>query len=209
MRTLTWALVAALAVGGVLALPLLPARVPVHWAADGSPDGWGPPWVLALYPSVVAALLATFVRRLARRDPRGPVSEADLTRIDRLVLGIVALLAVVEGVTIAAALGLAVDVARTVLVSVGLLFAWIGAAMRDLGPNSYAGIRTPWTLRSEAVWRAVHERHGPVWTAGGLALAALAVVAPASWSVPMLLGCVLALVGAPVVDSWRLARTAP
>lgn len=42
--------------------------------------------------------------------------------------------------------------------------------------NWFVGIRTPWTLSSEAVWRRTHDRAGPLFKfAGLLALGALAV----------------------------------
>ncbi|RIJ58987.1 DUF1648 domain-containing protein, partial [Clavibacter lycopersici] len=36
----------ALGVAAVLLAPALPGRIAVHFSADGTPDGWGSPWLM-------------------------------------------------------------------------------------------------------------------------------------------------------------------
>lgn len=38
------AVVTAVIVAEIIALPFLPARVAIHWSPTGEPDGWGPAW---------------------------------------------------------------------------------------------------------------------------------------------------------------------
>lgn len=66
-RIIIWlplAVVTALVAAEIAALPLLPARVAIHWSVTGAPDGWGPPWgtigVTAAIGYGATALFAAF-----------------------------------------------------------------------------------------------------------------------------------------------------
>ncbi len=62
-------LVAAMLVAGWLALPRLPARVPVHWNAQGQVNGWGSPLAAAFLPPLLA-LGAVHFCGIKRREQR-------------------------------------------------------------------------------------------------------------------------------------------
>jgi uncharacterized membrane protein len=48
----------------------------------------------------------------------------------------------------------------TMPVMIGILFICMGFLMEHAEPNWFAGIRTPWTLSSERVWKKTHEQRG-------------------------------------------------
>jgi uncharacterized membrane protein len=56
---------------------------------------------------------------------------------------------------------------------VGGLLAVIGNYFQALRPNYFIGIRTPWTLQSEQVWKKTHKLGGRVWMGGGILIAIL------------------------------------
>ena len=49
--------------------------------------------------------------------------------------------------------------------------------MRVIRPNFTFGIRTPWTLACEEVWRSTHRASGPVFVVAGIATLIAALVA--------------------------------
>jgi len=49
----------------------------------------------------------------------------------------------------------------------GALLLTIGAVMRRMRPNAIMGVRTPWTLTSEASWNASHRVGGWIFMAIG------------------------------------------
>lgn len=71
-------------------------------------------------------------------------------------------------VTLAYNLGVPVDVGRLVPIGVGVLFIVLGNYMPKIKPNYFIGIRTPWTLESEAVWNKTHRLGGKVFIAMGI-----------------------------------------
>jgi len=62
-------------------------------------------------------------------------------------------------------MGYLVQVDRLLPIGVGLLFAFLGNYLTRIEPNWFIGIRTPWTLSSDAVWRKTHRSTLPVWGA--------------------------------------------
>ena len=59
--------------------------------------------------------------------------------------------------------------------------------MINIKPNWFIGIRTPWTLSSDNVWRRTHQLFGRVWFYGGLLCAAISFFAPEEWTVALIL----------------------
>lgn len=86
--------------------------------------------------------------------------------IERMVL---LLLLAVHTLMIVHGLGHPLNMARAALLLVGLLMIGLGSVLPRLGPNFYAGIRTPWTLADETVRRRTHRTAGPIFTLGGIA----------------------------------------
>jgi uncharacterized membrane protein len=91
------------------------------------------------------------------------------------------------------------------LVGVGLLFVLLGFLMPRMQPNWFMGIRTPWTLTSDTVWRRTHAFSGRVFAGAGAVLVVLGFLQP-DHSVLILGVVVAAAVALPVVASYLLWR---
>jgi uncharacterized membrane protein len=70
--------------------------------------------------------------------------------------------------TLAVSLGYEVDVTRWMLAGVGVMFVVLGNYMPRIRSNWWMGIRTPWTLENEEVWRRTHRFGGRTFVAGGV-----------------------------------------
>lgn len=204
-RWLAPVLILALAVLAVLAWPHLPERMPVHWNGSFEVDRWGTRWEgVALLPGVALAvwLLLPLLRKI---DPlRGNYEAWEPTFW--LILNIVVLMEVVlEVAIIAFSLGWPVPMEQVILASVGVLFVGLGNYLPRVRPNWWVGIRTPWTLSSDHVWRETHRLGGRTFVLGGLITIAAAFVprAAAPWVAlaGLLLGAFVPVVYSYVV--WR------
>lgn len=183
----------------------LPQRVPSHWNLHGQVDGWmEKPWGPLLQP-LAATLVLGVLWVLPRIDPR----RANIERFEqdrRLLINLLILfLAVVEATTLGHALGWPVQVDRVILASIGLLLVGLGNYLPRIRSNWFMGIRTPWTLSSERVWRDTHRVGGRAFVGAGLvmALAALLPAALRPWAVGTAVAVAVAL---PLVYSyvaWR------
>jgi uncharacterized membrane protein len=186
----------------------LPAEVPTHWNLHGVVDSTMPKLPGAFLPSATAIAIWFLVPALRRIDPR----RASYDRFDatfHLILNAVVLvLAMLQGLVLASSLGLKVDMVRSMLVGVGVMFMVLGNYMPRLRSNWWMGIRTPWTLDSEEVWRRTHRFGGRMFMAGGLVTVA-ATLLPAEAASIVSFAAIMTAALVPVVYSyviWRAER---
>ncbi|MGH9260981.1 MAG: SdpI family protein, partial [Acidimicrobiales bacterium] len=111
----------------------------------------------------------------------------------------------VHALTIANGLGMAVPIERVVPLAIGVLLVFLGNYLARVEPNWFVGIRTPWTLSSDAVWRQTHRTGGPVFVVAGLVVAA-AALAPRAAAWPIMIAAIAGASLIPVVQSYVLWR---
>ncbi len=194
----------ALAVG-VWAWPRLPARVPTHWNIHGVPDGYSSRLAAVLImPGIVLGLTGLF-RILPRLDPRRINYEKFQDTYWLIANAVMLFLLGVHALVIANGLGYPVAMARLMPVGIGLLFIVLGNSLTRVQPTWFVGIRTPWTLSSDTVWRKTHRTGGFTFVIAGMAMIATAFVSgPLVWI--LLAAAAVLAVAVPVVQSYVLWR---
>jgi len=197
--------VAAMLAFALAVYPSLPERVPTHWGLSGEPDDWMPKWPGAFLPAAMAAGVWLLLIGLRRIDPRRAHYEKFDETFWLLVNLLVLFMALVEVVALGAALGWPLDVARVMLLAAGLLFVALGNYLPRVRSNWWMGIRTPWTLESERVWRETHRVAGWSFVFGGAVTMVAALLPPAARPWVALAGLVVAGF-VPVVYSYVLYR---
>lgn len=181
---------------------LIPTRVITHWGFDG-PDAWGSKMSL-IVPALMPLVPLLFAWFLPRIDPK---KENYARHSYAFTMTIVAVLVFVEGlygVMILSELGVSVDVNSAMVCGLGLLWVVIGNVMPQIKPNLMFGIRTPWTIADEDVWRRTHRFSGKIWVASGL-LMAVSNVLPGSLPVKVTLGILFGSGLISVVYSWWIS----
>ena len=83
------------------------------------------------------------------------------------------------------------------------MIAFLGNWMGKLRRNFYVGIRTPWTLSSDTVWRRTHRTGGALMVLGGLILAISAFLPRPAFLVLFVTTIVIVAV-IPIVQSYIL-----
>lgn len=181
-------------------------EVPLHWGIDGTPDRYGPAWEgLFMPPGVMAFVLGIF-SILKWIEPRQENLQKSMRARGGIALAVVLMMLVLQAGTIAVALGNAVPMVRLVLFAVGLMLMVMGNFLGKTRSNFFIGIRTPWTLSSDEVWRRTHRLGGKLFMVAGAVMTAGAwVLAEANLGYLIVAGVVPATV-IPVVYSWWLWR---
>jgi len=149
--------------------PQLPDKIPTHWNFKGEIDGYSGKLTGAFLMPVMNIIMYGLFIFMPVLDPKKENYKLfESTYIYFRYLFHIFFLGM-HGLIIAAALGYNVDTGRLVTLAVSLLLMLMGNVMGRLKHNYFVGIKTPWTLANEEVWRKTHRLGAVIWTGGGLA----------------------------------------
>jgi uncharacterized membrane protein len=114
-------------------------------------------WGVFLVPFLMLGFTAllTFIPRI---DPKRANYAKFQDYYDGFILVFALFLLAVQMMILLWALGMPISPNILFPVLVGVLFFYIGILLDHTEPNWFVGIRTPWTLSSETVWRKTHKR---------------------------------------------------
>ncbi|MGB9859430.1 MAG: SdpI family protein [Moorellaceae bacterium] len=154
-------------VAGLIIYPYLPERVPIHWNAAGQVDNYGSRTFGAFMLPLLTAGLYLLMLVLPLVDPRKENYPKFLGAYRIIRLALVLFMAVLYGIMLVAALGYYVPMDRIMPALLGLLFILIGNYLPRVRYNYFVGIRTPWTLADEEVWRRTHRWAGTLYVLAG------------------------------------------
>ena len=189
-RALSVAVVLGTLAVSVALLPSLPAEMATHWNAAGEVDDTMGKTAGALFVPGTMLFVLAMLHVAPAIDPKRGNIEGFRGAYEWFVAGTMAFLAYVHGLTLLWNLGYEIPIAVGVVPAVAALFVAAGFLIERAGQNWTVGIRTPWTLSDEDVWRETHRRGGLAFKlAGVVALVGLAFPEQAVWFVvvPLLL----------------------
>lgn len=185
--------------------PQLPDRLPTHWDIYGNIDGYsGKAFAVWFFPLLNLGLY--FLMVLAPKiDPRRENYKrfAGAYRLVRLFL--IIFLSGLNLVTLMAGLGYSIKVDLLVKLGVSLLFLIMGNVMGKFQHNYFVGIRTPWTLANEEVWRKTHRFSAKLWVASGIACVILTVLGTI-WANYLFFALVVIMCLLPLIMSYLFFR---
>jgi uncharacterized membrane protein len=204
-RWLGFVVAALAALLSVWAYPQLPPRIATHWNIAGQPNGYSSRAFAALLLPLMIVGVALPFQVLPKLDPWRDNYTKFADTYWLLANSATVFLLAVHGVVIAHGLGHPVSVQRIMPIALGLLFVVIGNYLARVEPNWFVGIRTPWTLSSEAVWRKTHRSAGRVFVVGGFVVIAESLLPPLTSGLAVA-GTLLVLAVAPIVQSYVLWR---
>jgi uncharacterized membrane protein len=134
------------------------------------------------------------------------VSFDDARDIYAIVLfATVSLLLGIEVTTLLSSAGMDLPLAVVLPVLLGFFFIVVGRLMPHIRRNTTIGIRLPWTVRDEMVWKKTHEHGGPVFVIAGVLIVLGSAVA-GTVVMPLAFGILVVAVLYITVWSYRLSR---
>jgi uncharacterized membrane protein len=149
---------------------LFPQEVPVHFNLDGEPDRYSDKsFGLFVMPAlnVILYVLLCIVPFVGPNRKNFQLFEKKYWII-RLVVHM--LLTFVAFLFAAYSLGYVFDLTRVVMYATVVLMLVLGNYMGNIRSNYFIGIRTPWTLSNDVVWRRTHRFTSKLWVFSSLAM---------------------------------------
>ncbi len=179
--------IAAVAVAvSIWAYPRLPPTVAMHWDLRGAPDGFSSRLLAVSIVPVVLLVMTGLYNVLPKLDPRGENYAKFLSTYWLIGNAVIVFVLVAHAMIIASGLGYSVRIDR--LMPLGF----------------FVGIRTPWTLSSDTVWRKTHRTGGWLMVLGGFVLAVGAFILPHGAFLPLFVTTIVIVALIPIVQSYVL-----
>ena len=178
---------------------VLPEKIPTHWNFEGEIDSWGSKKsaiYMALFP-VITYLTFLIIPKI---DPKKKLQQmgAKYQQLKFVFLVFTSALAIAI-----------LYITKTqnfqsfrVEILIGFLFILLGNYFQTVKPNYFIGIKTPWTLESESVWRKTHQLGGKLWLFGGILIVLLSLLLNKKYSNIAMLSIVAIVSIIPIVYSY-------
>lgn len=181
----------------------IPDEIPMHWNSKGEVDRWGEKGLDVFFLPLVSLGAYLLMLAVPYIDPkRKTESKQKGIRAFRSIIPF--LLTDIFLVIFSQWIGMNIDIGKGIGVVVTLFFIVIGNYLQSVRPNYFIGIRTPWTLESEDIWRKTHRMGGRLWMIGGILLLILSISVPTAAFFRVFSGGVLILAFAPILYSFYL-----
>lgn len=198
---LLWVVMLAAVAAGAILYPRLPEQVPSHWNFQGQVDGYSSRAFGAFFFPLLTIGVYILLVVAPKIDPRQENYARFAGAYRLLRWGFVLLFTALWVVTILAALSYPVNVGLIVKAGVGLLLVVIGNVMGQMRHNYFVGIRTPWTLANEEVWRKTHRLGARMFVVCGLICLVLSPVT-ALWGAYFYFASIMCAAVVPIVFSY-------
>jgi len=149
---------------GAYLYPQLPDQIPTHWNAQGEVDDYSSRDVGVFMMPVIS--LAIYLIFLA--IPHMAVFKKNVKEFyDSYAGGFFTILMLfmfgVQLFSLFAGLGSQFEIMYFMVPAISMLFGYIGYILPKVKRNFFIGIRTPWTLASDRVWKKTHEMGGKLF----------------------------------------------
>ncbi|WP_264448365.1 SdpI family protein [Bacillus cereus] len=175
------------------AWPNLPDTMIIHWGTEGA-NGFASKFnamLLLLGIMIFTYVLLTVTPKI---DPKKKNYDKFSRSYTIMNYSVLVVLFLINMLVIGVGLGYDIPMNSTPYILVGLLFIVIGNYLPQCKPNYFVGIKTPWTLSNEEVWRKTHRFSGKVFVVLG-SIMILSIFAPAAWKSFLVIGIIIGAVG--------------
>lgn len=178
----------------------LPTTIPIHFDAQGNPNNYGSRSYIAITILFLTVGSYFFLKYIPKIDPKKNfIIFQDTFYKLRVILALffstisfIIINSVKHGETSTS----------LILIIISLIISLLGNYMGNVRPNYFIGIRTPWTLDNELIWKRTHYLTGRLWFISGIAIGIFMLVLPINYIVPVFISCIVLLAIYPFAYSY-------
>jgi uncharacterized membrane protein len=187
----------------------LTATVPIHWDAEGNPNGYGPALLGFLLVPAITIGIAVMFSIIPMVEPRRENLQRSASAYRTVAVATTVLMFGIHIVVVLAGTGRDAPVALIVGGGVGLLFAAMGNVLTTVRSNYMFGVRTPWTLSSELSWDKTHRLVGRLFVVAGIGVFAASLLGQLLLVFWLLMGSVVVVLVVGFAYSYLVWRDDP
>ncbi len=179
----------------------LPLQVPTHFDLAGNPNGWTEKNSMPLL--FVGLQIGTYLLMLfiPRFDPKKKIEQMG-EKYYSLRLIITLFMSAISVYLLYVSTKSELN-PNFLFALIGAFFVVLGNYFQTVKPNYFIGIRTPWTLENEDIWKKTHRIGGKLWVIGGLIIILIAFITKNNFVLSISFGTVTSIITfAPIVYSY-------
>jgi len=144
----------------------LPERVPIHWNSKGEIDNWGNKLALIALLFMLPVLTYVILSVITKIDPQKKLTLMG-GKLYQLKFFLVLFMSILALFIVYSSKNQSFSSPNFTFVMIGALLMIFGNYFKVIRPNYFIGIRTPWTLKNEEVWKLTHVFAGKLWFIAG------------------------------------------
>lgn len=145
----------------------LPEKVPMHWNINGEIDRYGEKIELIIIPILLPLLVYIIFLVVPKIDPKNKLNKMG-NKLHSIKFLLTTFMSILALFIIYIAINESFTNPNYIVLLIGILYIIFGNYFKTIKANYFIGIRTPWTLESETVWKKTHKLGGKLWFAGGI-----------------------------------------
>ena len=167
-NSLTIIIIAITFLIGIFSYSYLPAELASHWNAQGEVNGYMTKfWGVFLLPIIMLGIFLLFFF-IPKIDPLKENYKKFRRYYDSFVLVIILFMFYTYLITLLWNLGIKINMSLALIPALGFLFIYLGIILKNVKRNWFIGIRTPWTISSDRVWKKTHELGSKLFIISGV-----------------------------------------
>lgn len=143
------------AISSLFFISILPDQIPTRWNLMGEISNYGSKYLIILFASL-PLLVYVLMELLPKIDPNKESYSKHSKAYFTVKTTTAVFLMAIYYITLFASLGYELRVDIFVKLGIGILFIIIGNVLSQARRNYFFGIKTPWTLSNDKVWKKTH-----------------------------------------------------
>lgn len=183
----------------------LPEQVPMHWNLNGEIDDWGSKYSLIGMTFLLPVLTYVLLMVVPKIDPKKRI-EAMGGKYYQFKFILVTFMSALALVIMYISNNQKLSNPSMIVILLGILFVFLGNYFKVIKQNYFIGIKTPWTLESEEVWKLTHLLAGKMWVIGGIVIVICSLVIPENLNFYFFIGITLVISIVPTVYSYLIFK---
>jgi len=145
----------------------LPEKVPMHWDINGEINRYGEKIELLIIPIILPLLIYVIFLVVPKIDPKNKLNKMG-NKLQTLKILMTTFMSILALFIIYSAKNQSFANPNYIVLLIGILYIILGNYFKTIKANYFIGIRTPWTLENETVWKETHKLGGKMWFLGGI-----------------------------------------
>lgn len=142
----------------IYSYPKLPEKIPTHWNSAGEIDNYGSKNTILIIPFVLLGIYLLFFLIPKIAVFKENVDDFYKKYMFGFKLILILFFIVLYIFTLLSTFKYNLKINYVIFPALGILFYYIGYMIKNVKRNFFIGIRTPWTLANDNVWKKTHKQ---------------------------------------------------